>query len=157
MSRVPVVRTVCIFFFTLICILILTFPSGAALPTPASTGESGIYAIPLRGRYALSAALGREQESYHMDSQGKDLRAANRSQSFTARFSPEGLIVETLIGSFAMSLSSSGYGTCRVPVQPANPQACANRVEYRRGSLSEWYVNGPFGLQQGFTLDAPPA
>ena len=33
----------------------------------------------------------------------------------------------------------------------------ANRVSYRRGSLTEWYANGPLGLEQGFTLNAPPA
>jgi uncharacterized protein (DUF2345 family) len=29
-------------------------------------------------------------------------------------------------------------------------------VEYRRGSLTEWYVNGPAGLEQGFTITKPP-
>ena len=33
----------------------------------------------------------------------------------------------------------------------------ANRVVYRHGSLEEWYVNGPLGLEQGFTLGARPA
>ena len=31
-----------------------------------------------------------------------------------------------------------------------------NRIEYRRGALTEWYVNGPLGLEQGFTLRARP-
>ncbi|MBI3784775.1 MAG: VCBS repeat-containing protein, partial [Deltaproteobacteria bacterium] len=30
-------------------------------------------------------------------------------------------------------------------------------MEYLRGTLKEWYVNGPQGLEQGFTLEAPPA
>jgi trimeric autotransporter adhesin len=30
-------------------------------------------------------------------------------------------------------------------------------VEYRRGDLTEWYVNGPSGLEQGFTVALPPA
>ena len=29
-------------------------------------------------------------------------------------------------------------------------------MEYRRGSLTEWYMDGPLGLEQGFTLAAPP-
>ena len=28
-----------------------------------------------------------------------------------------------------------------------------NRVELQRDAMTEWYVNGPFGLQQGFTLN----
>jgi hypothetical protein len=43
------------------------------------------------------------------------------------------------------------------PLSPVEPRARANRVEYPRGPLTEWYVNGPLGLQQGFTLAAPPA
>ena len=34
--------------------------------------------------------------------------------------------------------------------------AKSNRVELERGRISEWYVNGPLGLEQGFTLQAPP-
>jgi hypothetical protein len=33
----------------------------------------------------------------------------------------------------------------------------ANRVEYLRGPLIEWYANGPLGLEQGFTLKTRPA
>jgi uncharacterized repeat protein (TIGR01451 family) len=40
---------------------------------------------------------------------------------------------------------------------PIAPEASTNRVEYHRGSLTEWYVNGPVGLEQGFTLADPPA
>ena len=36
------------------------------------------------------------------------------------------------------------------------PEAKLNRVEYRRGSLTEWYLNGPIGIEQGFTVSAPP-
>ena len=31
-----------------------------------------------------------------------------------------------------------------------------NRIEYRRGNLTEWYVNQPEGVEQGFTLAARP-
>jgi hypothetical protein len=31
-----------------------------------------------------------------------------------------------------------------------------NRVEYQRGELTEWYVNGPAGFEQGFTLASAP-
>jgi hypothetical protein len=32
----------------------------------------------------------------------------------------------------------------------------ANRVEYHRGELTEWYVNDVRGIEQGFTLDSAP-
>src|SRR5207302_6777381 len=37
------------------------------------------------------------------------------------------------------------------------PSVSANRVSYRRGMLSEWYLNGPLGLEQGFTVARAPA
>ena len=43
------------------------------------------------------------------------------------------------------------------PVAPAELRVDGNRVEYRRGTLVEWYVNDTRGLEQGFTLSEPPA
>ena len=37
------------------------------------------------------------------------------------------------------------------------PSVSANRATYRRGTLSEWYLNGPLGLEQGFTVAHAPA
>src|SRR5262249_927989 len=36
------------------------------------------------------------------------------------------------------------------------PHAAAHRRTTRQQTLVEWYVNGPLGIEQGFTLDAPP-
>src|SRR6185295_17927 len=41
--------------------------------------------------------------------------------------------------------------------RPSSPVSAGNRVTYRHGALSEWYVNGPLGLEQGFTLASRPA
>ena len=58
---------------------------------------------------------------------------------------------------FGLRLAGLGRGARLEAVATDSPEAKANRVEYRRGALSEWYVNGPLGLEQGFTLDSPPA
>ena len=50
-----------------------------------------------------------------------------------------------------------GYGDALHPVRAVAPTAQANRVEYRREGLTEWYENGPLGLEQGFTLIHRPA
>jgi len=42
-------------------------------------------------------------------------------------------------------------------ILPVAPSASRNRLEYRHGPLTEWYINGPAGLEQGFTLDRPVA
>ena len=55
-----------------------------------------------------------------------------------------------------LALLRYGYGNALQDVEPAEIAASANRLEYRRGALTEWYVNGPIGIEQGFTLQAPP-
>jgi hypothetical protein len=55
-----------------------------------------------------------------------------------------------------LGLRGYGYASALQPVDEAVPQANSNRVEYRRGPLTEWYVNGPLGLEQGFTLNERP-
>ena len=49
-----------------------------------------------------------------------------------------------------------GYGDAVRETSRVVPLLRANRVEYRRGSLTEWYVNGPIGLEQGFTISERP-
>jgi hypothetical protein len=53
-------------------------------------------------------------------------------------------------------LVSYGYGESQHAVESAEPVPQNNGIEYRRGSLTEWYRNDQRGLEQGFTLAAPP-
>ena len=57
-----------------------------------------------------------------------------------------------------MKLIGYGYGESLLPVAPAELVAEDNRIEYRRKGLPlvEWYVNKAEGLEQGFTIEAPP-
>jgi hypothetical protein len=55
-----------------------------------------------------------------------------------------------------MALCGYGYGVVLKPPKTVAPRAKLNRVEYDRGGLTEWYVNGPAGLEQGFTITKPP-
>jgi hypothetical protein len=112
--------------------------------------------LPLDGQYAVSAAVGRECRAYHIEAKDEHFRATNTAQSLTARFSPDGVEVRSGQGLLRLTLSAWGYGDRLQAVERAQPQAAENHVEYRRGPLNEWYVNGPFGVQQGFTVEAPP-
>ena len=50
----------------------------------------------------------------------------------------------------------SRRGARAAEVNPALPFPAENRVDYSRGELIEWFVNGPEGLEHGFTIPAPP-
>jgi hypothetical protein len=56
-----------------------------------------------------------------------------------------------------LSLARSGREGALEAVEPAPAVAAAdNRIELRRGAVTEWYVNTPRGLEQGFRIDSPP-
>ena len=54
-------------------------------------------------------------------------------------------------------LTGYGYGHRLQKPVSARLVGTANRLEYRRGDLTEWYLNGSQGLEQGFTLAHRPA
>ncbi|MCK4472565.1 MAG: hypothetical protein KAW49_12360, partial [Anaerolineae bacterium] len=53
---------------------------------------------------------------------------------------------------WGLALTGLGRGEAPRPVAEAMPIPKANRVEYRRGSVTEWYVNDEHGLEQGFQI-----
>jgi hypothetical protein len=88
-------------------------------------------------------------------------QAANPSQELRASFSGAGLSVKPITTSaeawhWGMQLQGYGYGERIHRVAPAELVVSDNRIEYRRGALTEWYVNEARGLEQGFTLAEPP-
>jgi hypothetical protein len=105
---------------------------------------------------SISQALGRNDGACHAVADDGDIRAENVRHDLTARFSAAGVEMSSDNDRLTLTLRAYGYGEALRPVAGAEPQAEANRVVYRRGPLDEWYVNGPLGLEQGFTLQTPP-
>lgn len=56
---------------------------------------------------------------------------------------------------WGLTLTGYGYGQDVQPAATAELTTSANRIEYRWGTLTEWYANDERGLEQGFTLVAP--
>ena len=96
------------------------------------------------------------------DRPGRLYRADNPTQRFTAHFGNEDVMLSTRdrgVPAWQLGLRLTAWGAAHnlQPVDPAGAYSEDNRVEYRRGPLTEWYVNTTMGLEQGFTIDAPPA
>ena len=88
-------------------------------------------------------------------------QAANRAHNLRTDFSGAGIRVLPLGESqpswdWGLSLVAYGYEGAIAPVAEAELKVEGNRVEFRRGALTEWYVNDRRGLEQGFTLSEPP-
>ena len=126
--------------------------------------------LPVAAQAAISTGIGRDQKSYHavaleLEAEGSGAQAAgsrpgyrveNRRHALEAEFTAAGVTVRSGSAVLGMKLVGYGYGALLQAVGAAEPQAEANRVEYRRGEVTEWYVNGPLGLEQGFTVARAP-
>lgn len=137
----------------------LAAPPGAdrELGAGLQRAQRGLEAVPLAARGPVSEALGRDDRAYHVRRSAGALRLANRGQRLAASFGAAGVRVRSGGARLGLGLRALGYGEALPPVGRALPRAHANRVAYRRGALTQWYVNGPFGLEQGFTLRSRPA
>ena len=121
---------------------------------PAASGFARLPA-PLRG--LVSRTLGHSEGAFWVRRAGAGFVLVNGAQGFSARFSDSGVRVDARAGRLALSLAGVGYGSSLRPLASRAPSADGNRVSYADGPLTQWYENGPLGLEQGFTLGAPPA
>jgi hypothetical protein len=88
-------------------------------------------------------------------------QAPNRAHNLRTYFTSTGIRVISRIDptpswEWGLTLTRYGYADDLQAVTPAELVAEGNRIEYQRGDLTEWYVNDECGLEQGFTLKAPP-
>jgi hypothetical protein len=107
---------------------------------------------------AVSRGLGADLTTYRVAQSPGGLLARNARQGLTARFGASGATVSTRDGAHAgIVLQAIGSGAVLHTVGLAQPLAHGNRVEYSRGAATEWFANGPAGVEQGFTIATKPA
>ena len=104
---------------------------------------------------AISAALGRELPGYAAEAVAGGFTLRNPDNGLSARFEAPGVRVAAGEEALRMTLRAAGPAGALSPVTRARPLAHGNRVVYERGRLTEWYANGPFGIEQGFTVPRP--
>src|SRR5579863_7505639 len=119
----------------------------------ASQQRTTLSNLPPAAQSNISAALGRDIPSYTVASQPGGYTTNGPSQALTVDFTSAGIQVHSRSAQWGITLRAYGRGSTLDSAQEAVPTASKNRVEYRRGAVTEWYVNGPLGLEQGFTLD----
>src|SRR5205085_4139374 len=152
-GRVPVLRIgaalACIAALAL-AILITALPGGKppspgrGLETAAATG------LPASLVPAASASIGASQQRFWPVRRGASL--ATQGGGIESSFSASGARLGVAGGALSMSLASIGRGPDAVAMAPAAPASAGGQVIYKRGSISELYRNGPYGLEQAFVL-----
>ena len=115
-------------------------------PAPQATHATAALP-PIAGlEAAYSQTIGDDDVQYHSVRHADGYQAENPAQGYTTTFGAEGITVSTEAWSWSMQIQ--GYDTTL-------PIAEANTTTYERDGLTEWYINGPVGLEQGFTLHEP--
>jgi len=135
------------------------------IPLPALADTAGQHPLHAGLAPVLATALAADQANAYavlpFGDQRDAFRAANSAQHLTTAFLPDGLAITDDSASGApakweMHLAAIGDGANLLPVAAALPTLNGTRVEYRRGNVTEWYLNSPLGVEQGFTLATPP-
>lgn len=127
-----------------------TGKSAARADTQLESGLRAAYIAAVQSDAAASSA-------YAVDASG---RTKNPRQKLAARSDAAGIRLTAAEGAadFRAGLALQSYGCAEAPQRSTAtaPRSFQNRIEYARAGLTEWYVNGPLGLEQGFTLSTPP-
>ena len=96
------------------------------------------------------------EAQHRVQSDGGNYRADNPESRLSTMFTHDGITAVHPGGELRMGLTAYGYGDLLRAPAVASIHASGTRVEYRRGTLVEWYSNEERGLEQGFTLSERP-
>ncbi len=126
-------------------------------PSPAEHTSSGhgAAALPASLQMLASRVIGASEHGSWVAHHRAFLSASGGGVAST--FSRSGISVRAGSGLLTLKLLGIGHGGRLGRVASATPVATRNLVLYRRGAVAEWYRNGPYGLEQGFTLAQRPA
>ena len=132
-------------------------PDAPVGPIAHSAGvrTAGRLALQPAAMAQMSDAIGAKLPSYLVQRRGANVDLGNAAQHLTATFSAGGVWLRGSRGRLHMYLAGVGSGTNVRALALVEPATSANRVVYRRPSISEWYANGPLGIEQEFTVARP--
>jgi FG-GAP repeat protein len=145
----------------------LMFGQGGAKQPPANPPAAAGAAVPSDWASSTRQAISRSEYQASRQAQtllpgaGALLQAPNRAQGLRTYFTPSGIRVVPRTGggpawTWGTDLIAYGSAGSLVAAGQVEPAVAGNRVTYERDGMTEWYVNTPAGLEQGFTFEQPP-
>ena len=145
------------FSYARIGLMSLTFLSLAPLALSAASAASNADSAWQKAGADDGLRQAFERAAYSLEDSGHGTwRGTNAAQRLTLEFHGDEARLSHPDGSVNFHLTGYGYGDRLRKPAPATLTGTGNRVEYQRGDLTEWYVNGSQGLEQGFTLAQRP-
>jgi hypothetical protein len=126
-------------------------------------GAAALEQLKQDGQYeSLQAAMNRARYSVNRTTRTPLGRVAwhapNPTAGYDAYVTENGVSIAINDDSYvSLSLHSLGYGTALRTLAPGVVSGDKQTIDITRdGGMREWYVNGPDGLEHGFTLAEPP-
>ena len=104
-------------------------------------------------RYAISASIGADQAAY---SATANSNGYSFNHQYSVSMTTTGTTFQAGADSWQFMPKSYGYGSAQQPIASSTPTASKNRVTYDTAGIDTWFVNGPLGVQQGFTVENRP-
>ncbi len=146
-----------VFFLLLIVLTPNSFTQATPLVTkPTAPPNLELKELPAGAQASISGALGKDNPAYHFTPVVDGWRIRHWSQGLDGALNRKGLQLRAGEANLSLRLSAYGREKTLKPLAQTVPLADANRLEYQRGPVTEWYLHGPIGLEQGFTVYAPP-
>jgi len=129
-------------------------------PTARPAATSGGLLAPA-DRATLTVLTDEAQHTIGPARSGDGLDGHNPRHDLRLHFETSGVQVRSIGAahpwSVALQLASYGRGDAQAVAEPAEPRSYGRTVEYQRPGLVEMYINEHDGLEQAFTMRAPPA
>lgn len=132
------------------------------LPMPYAAGDS--FEPALQAAYIHARQL-EGGPAYRATADGSELVAENEAQAIDVRFK-DSMVVLTRSSKaidsqtpWRTELSFAGVGRAGHRELPSmdHVDTSDGRIVYARSGLDEWYLNGPLGVEVGFSIAEPPA
>jgi trimeric autotransporter adhesin len=113
--------------------------------------------LSLAAEARISTTVGQDAPAYQVQPVRGGFIGIVSSQHMSTQFMRDRIEIHNGRARWALAFRGIARGTVARAGSLVSPQAIKNRVEYARGILTEWYDQGPLGLEQGFTINRPPA
>ena len=114
--------------------------------------RTDVASVPSALQSVLSEKLGADNTEYRVTRSGGGYQAVNGRNRLRATIGTDGFTVHAGSNKWGLRLTGWGRGRCVQKSKVGRAVSGTNRVDINRGGLAEWWVNGPLGIEQGWTV-----
>jgi hypothetical protein len=109
--------------------------------------------------WVIQALKNEMPAGYHVkNSASGSLAANNPAQRLSFGFTRGAIELSSEDQSqWRMQLLRYGFDSRSVNIKPILPKTNGARVDFEHAGMTEWYINSPYGMEQGFTFQSPGA